>query len=114
MRILFLTHYFSPEVNAPAARTHEHCREWVAAGHDVHVVTGIPSHPVGKPFPGYSRRWYQHELIDGIHVHRVWTFLAANRGVVARTINYLSFAVSGLWRAWRLGRFDVAIGTSPQ
>jgi len=114
MRILFLTHYFTPEVNAPAARTHEHCREWVAAGHEVHVVTGIPSHPAGKPFPGYSRCWYRHELIDGIHVHRVWTFLAANRGFVARTINYLSFAVSGAWRAWRLGAFDVAVGTSPQ
>jgi glycosyltransferase involved in cell wall biosynthesis len=114
VRILFLTHYFPPEVNAPATRTHEHCREWVAAGHEVHVVTCIPSHPVGRPFPGYQRRWYRHESIDGIHVHRVWTYLAANRGLVRRTINYLSFAASGAWRAWRLGRFDVAIGTSPQ
>jgi glycosyltransferase involved in cell wall biosynthesis len=114
MRILFLTHYFTPEVNAPATRTLEHCREWVAAGHDVHVVTCIPSHPAGRPFQGYRRRWYQHEVIDGIHVHRVWTYLAANRGITRRTINYLSFAISGAWRAWRLGRFDVAIGTSPQ
>jgi glycosyltransferase involved in cell wall biosynthesis len=114
MRILFLTHYFTPEVNAPAARTHEHCREWVAAGHDVHVVTCIPSHPAGRPFPGYRRRWHQHEVIDGIHVHRVLTYLAANRGVARRSINYLSFAVSGAWRAWRLGRFDVVVGTSPQ
>jgi glycosyltransferase involved in cell wall biosynthesis len=114
MRILFLTHYFTPEVNAPATRTHEHCREWAAAGHDVHVVTCIPSHPAGKPFAGYRRRWYQYESIDGIHVHRVWTYLAANRGISRRTINYLSFALSGAWRAWRLGAFDVAIGTSPQ
>jgi glycosyltransferase involved in cell wall biosynthesis len=114
MRILFLTHYFPPEVNAPATRTHEHCREWAAAGHAVHVVTGIPSHPAGRPFAGYRRRWYQHEVIDGIHVHRVRTYLAANRGRVRRTINYVSFALSGAWRAWRLGRFDVAIGTSPQ
>jgi len=114
MRILFLTHYFTPEVNAPATRTHEHCREWVAAGHDVHVVTCIPSHPAGRPFAGYRRRWYQYESIDGIHVHRVWTYLAANRGIARRTINYLSFALSGAWRAWRLGPFDVAIGTSPQ
>jgi glycosyltransferase involved in cell wall biosynthesis len=114
MRILFLTHYFTPEVNAPASRTHEHCREWVAAGHEVHVVTCIPSHPAGRPFQGYRRRWYQHETIDGIHVHRVWTYLAANRGFVRRTINYLSFAVSGAWRAWRLGQFDVVVGTSPQ
>ena len=114
MRILFFTHYFTPEVNAPATRTHEHCREWAAAGHEVHVVTGMPSHPAGRLFPGYRRRWYQYESIDGIHVHRVWTYLAANRGVVRRTINYLSFAASGAWRAWRLGPFDVAVGTSPQ
>jgi glycosyltransferase involved in cell wall biosynthesis len=114
VRILFLTHYFPPEVNAPATRTHEHCREWVAAGHEVHVVTGIPSHPRGRPFPKYRRQWYRHELVDGIHVHRVWTHLAANRGTVMRTLNYVSFALSGGWRASRLGHFDVAIGTSPQ
>jgi glycosyltransferase involved in cell wall biosynthesis len=114
MRILFLTHYFPPEVNAPATRTHEHCREWVAAGHEVHVVTCMPSHPAGEPFPGYRRQWYRRESIDGIQVHRVWTYLAGNRGVVKRTLNYLSFAVSGSWRAWRLGTFHVAIGTSPQ
>ena len=114
MRILFLTHYFPPEVNAPATRTHEHCREWVRAGHEVHVVTCIPSHPAGKPFAGYRQRWYQHETVDGIHVHRVWTYLAANRGVLRRTVNYLSFVPSAFQRACRLGRFDVVIGTSPQ
>jgi len=114
LRILFFSHYFPPEVNAPANRTHEHCREWVKAGHEVHVVTGIPSHPYGKPFPGFRRRWYQHDEVDGIHVHRVWTYLAANRGVVRRIVNYLSFIPTAAMRAWRLGPFDVAIGTSPQ
>jgi len=33
MHILFLTDNFPPEVNAPASRTYEHCREWVKAGH---------------------------------------------------------------------------------
>jgi glycosyltransferase involved in cell wall biosynthesis len=113
MRILFLTHYFPPEVNAPANRTYEHCREWVAAGHEVHVVTCVPSHPAGRAFPGYRRRWYTRESIDGIHVHRVWTYIAANRGILRRTVNFLSFAASGAWRASRLGRFDVTIGTSP-
>ncbi|MEO8076804.1 MAG: glycosyltransferase family 4 protein [Acidobacteriota bacterium] len=114
MRILFFTHYFPPEVNAPANRTHDHCREWAAAGHDVHVVTCVPSHPFGKPFPGFRRRWYQYEHVDGIHVHRVWTYLAANSGVLRRTLNYLSFIPTAVFRAVKLGRFDVAIGTSPQ
>ena len=114
MRILFFTHYFPPEVNAPANRTHEHCREWAAAGHEVHVVTCIPSHPFGVPFPGFRRRWYQREMVDGIHVHRVWTYLAPNRGVLRRTLNYLSFIPSAALRALQLGRFDVTVGTSPQ
>jgi hypothetical protein len=35
LHILFLTDNFSPESNAPASRTFEHCREWVRAGHQV-------------------------------------------------------------------------------
>jgi glycosyltransferase involved in cell wall biosynthesis len=114
VRILFLSHYFPPEVNAPANRTHEHCREWVAAGHEVHVVTCIPSHPFGTAYEGYRRRWYQREEIDGIQVHRVWTYLAPNKGVLRRTLNYLSFIPTAGFRGLRLGRFDVVISTSPQ
>jgi glycosyltransferase involved in cell wall biosynthesis len=114
VRILFFTHYFPPEVNAPANRTFEHCQAWANAGHDVHVVTCVPSHPLGRPFDGFRRGWYRHDVADGIHVHRVWTCLAANRGVFWRIVNYLSFVPTAVWRAWRLGRFDVAVGTSPQ
>jgi glycosyltransferase involved in cell wall biosynthesis len=114
VRLVFFSLYFPPVLNAPANRTHEHCREWARAGHDVHVVTCVPSHPFGTPFAGYRRRWYQYERIDGIHVHRVWTYLAPNKGVARRTLNYLSFIPSAGWRALRLGRFDIAISTSPQ
>lgn len=114
MKILFFSHYFPPEVNAPANRTHEHCREWIAAGHEVHVVTCTPSHPLGRPFDGYGTPWYRYDEVDGIHVHRVWTYLAQNRGVLKRIVNYVSFIPTAVFRARRLGRFDVAIGTSPQ
>jgi glycosyltransferase involved in cell wall biosynthesis len=114
VRILFFTHYFPPEVNAPANRTFEHCRAWANAGHEVHVVTCVPSHPLGRPFAGFRRGWYRHDVADGIHVHRVWTCLAPNRAVFWRIVNYLSFVPTAVWRAWRLGRFDVAVGTSPQ
>ena len=114
MRILFFTHYFPPEVNAPATRTFEHCRQWVRAGHEVHVVTCVPSHPRGVAYQPYRMRWYQREEMAGITVHRVWTRLAANEGVLRRSVNYLSFVPTALWRALRLGRFDVMVGTSPQ
>lgn len=114
MRILFVSHYFPPEVNAPASRTFEHCREWVAAGHDVHVITCVPSHPAGVPFPGHRMGWYQREEREGVIVHRVWTWLAPNSGVIKRTINFLSFVPFAVLRALRLGQFDIIIGTSPQ
>jgi glycosyltransferase involved in cell wall biosynthesis len=114
VRILFLSHYFPPEVNAPANRTAEHCRRWVQAGHEVHVVTCTPSHPRGVPFPGYAAPWYRRETIDGIEVHRVWTWLAPNAGVVRRTLNYVSFVPTAVDRTLRLGRFDVIVATSPQ
>ncbi len=53
MNILFFSHYFPPEVNAPATRTYEHCVRWAAAGHDVTVVTCAPNCPDGVVYPGY-------------------------------------------------------------
>ena len=114
MKILFLSHYFPPEVNAPAVRTFEHCREWARAGHEVHVITCVPSHPLGVPFAGYRSTWYRREAVDGVLVHRVLTFLAPNAGVFRRTLNFLSFIPSAVWRGLRLGRVDVVVATSPQ
>lgn len=114
MRLLFLSHYFPPEVNAPANRVHEICSEWVRLGHEVHVVTCFPSHPQGVLYPGWRRRWRRSETVDGIHVHRVWTVLGANRGYFWRTLNYLSFVPAAAWRALRLGRCDALVATSPQ
>ena len=93
MRVLFLTHYFPPEVNAPASRTYEHCRVWVEHGHDVSVLTCAPNHPAGKVYPGYRNRLWQTEQISGVRVQRMWTLLAANRGVVWRSANYFSYMV---------------------
>ncbi len=114
MRILFLTHYFPPEVNAPASRTFEHCREWVAAGHEVHVLTCVPNHPAGRIYPGYHNRWLQHEEHDGIHVHRMLTFIAPNTGFVRRSVNYSLYLLMAVLVARFLPRVDVVVSTSPQ
>ena len=91
MRILFLTDNFPPEVNAPAGRTWEHCREWVKAGHQVTVITCAPNFPQGKVYSGYRNRLRQCETMDGIRVIRVWTFITANEGFLKRTLDYASF-----------------------
>ncbi|MBC7986473.1 MAG: glycosyltransferase family 4 protein [Sphingomonadaceae bacterium] len=114
MKILALTHYYPPEVNAPASRMSEHARAWTRAGHAVTVVTCAPNHPAGTLYPGYRNRAFQRENVDGIEVIRVWTWLAANEGFLPRILNYVSYFVSVLVWQWRLPKADVVISTSPQ
>ncbi len=114
MRILFLSHYFFPEGNAPATRVYELCRRWARMGHEVTVVTCAPNVPRGVVYAGYANRPYQRELVDGVHVRRVWTLLAANEGSARRIANYLSFLLAGTLAALAAPRPDVLIATSPQ
>lgn len=115
MRIVFLCHYYPPEVNAPASRTSEHCARWAAAGHEVTVVTCVPNCPDGVVFGGYKNRLRsQHEVMDGVNVVRVWSYVAPNAGTLRRIANYLSYMVSAIWASLWLPRPDVVIATSPQ
>lgn len=114
MHLLFLTDNFPPEVNAPASRTFEHCREWVRKGHRVTVITCAPNFPKGKVFDGYQNKAFQTETIEGIEVIRVWSYITANEGFVRRILDYLSFMASAIVASPRVHDVDLVIGTSPQ
>lgn len=114
MHILFLSDNFPPEVNAPASRTYEHCREWVAAGHQVTVVTCTPNFPKGRVFDGYRNRPWQVETVAGIRVIRVWSYITRNEGFAKRTLDYLSYMVTAFLASLFVRRVDVIVGTSPQ
>ena len=114
MHVLFLTDNFPPEVNAPASRTFEHCREWVKAGHQVTVITCAPNFPKGQIFPGYRNRLFAREVVEGVEVVRVWTYITANEGFLKRTLDYVSFMLSAVLASFRIPRPDVVVATSPQ
>jgi colanic acid biosynthesis glycosyl transferase WcaI len=114
MHILFLTDNFPPEGNAPASRTYEHAREWVKLGHDVTVITCAPNFPEGVLFDGYKNKWYQREVMEGINVVRVKTYITANEGFVKRILDYISFGVMGGIAGLFQTRPDVIVSTSPQ
>lgn len=114
MHVLFLTDNFPPEVNAPASRTFEHCREWVKAGHKVTVITCAPNFPKGKVFDGYHNRLWQRETMERIEVVRVWSYITANEGFVRRILDYQSYMVAAIVASLFIRRVDVIVGTSPQ
>ena len=114
MRILFLSDNFPPESNAPATRLYEHAIRWVRDGHEVTVITCAPNFPEGKLYAGYTNRWRHVELIDGIRVVRVKTYITANEGFLKRTLDYMSFMVMGFGMGLFERRPDVVVATSPQ
>ena len=114
MRVAVYTHYFTPEIGAPSARIREMARAWVAQGNPVDVVTCFPNHPTGKLYPGYKGGLYATETIDGIRVHRHWTYVTPNRGLLKKTLGHISYLPSAVFLSGRhLRRADAYIGSSP-
>ena len=117
MKILYISQYFPPEMGAPAARAVELSRHWVAAGHEVTVLTGFPNHPTGVVPREYRDKFWRlvvQEQTDGIHVVRSWLLPFPNRKAHERILNYGSFCISAATTGIVLSRPDVVIATSPQ
>ena len=114
MRILFLTENFPPEVNAAATRVHERGVYWVKDGHEVTVVTCFPNFPQGKLYQGWRQRLYQVDVVDGIRVVRLPTYVARNEGFARRSADFISFMIAAVVATPWLPRSDVVVATSPQ
>lgn len=114
MHILFLTDNFPPEVNASASRVYERACYWVKWGHEVTVITCAPNFPEGKLFPGYKNKFYQVEMLDGIKVVRVKTFIAKNKGFFFRTLDFISYMPMAILASFKQRQPDLVIATSPQ
>ncbi len=113
MSIIFISDNFPPEINAPATRTFEHLSFWSKSGTSVKVITCFPNFPIGKIYPGYKNKLFSSEIINNIEVFRVWSFIAPNKGVFKRILDYLSF----FFTSFIAGLFikgDLLIATSPQ
>jgi hypothetical protein len=78
------------------------------------VICTAPNFPKGALLAGYRNKLWQWEEMDGIRVLRVWTNISANAGFAKRSLDYLSFMVSGFLAGLFVRRPDVIVGTSPQ
>jgi glycosyltransferase involved in cell wall biosynthesis len=115
MRVLFVTHYFHPEVGAPQTRILEAAALLRERGHQVTVLTGFPNYPDGIIPPPYRRRLFMRERLDdiGIDVVRSAVYPAPNRGFARRLVNHASFALSSVLAAPFAGRVDAVIAETP-
>ncbi|RBJ79148.1 glycosyltransferase WbuB [Pseudomonas sp. MWU12-2534b] len=104
LRILVVTQYFWPE----NMRINSLVEEFVARGHKVTVLTGVPNYPEGRVFKEYKNNSEAFSYYHGAEVIRVPMFVRG-QGALRLALNYLSFFVSatiiGLHRL-RGHRFD--------
>ncbi|HJU53662.1 MAG TPA: glycosyltransferase family 4 protein, partial [Pyrinomonadaceae bacterium] len=114
MRILFVAQIFPPEMGAAANRLYPMVRQFVAAGHEVMVATGMPNYPRGEVFPEYKGKRVMREEVDGYTVLRTNYFTTPrNQSKLAQLRSYLGFIPAALRSGRRAGKLDVVFVTSP-
>jgi len=113
MKIIFFTDHFTPEMSPPAAHIYDRCKIWVGQGHEVTVITNVPNYPFGECYDGYKNKFRQTEMLNGIKVIRVMTFMAENKGSVKRMLDYISYTYSAFFNTLFMKKPDVVISSSP-
>ena len=114
MKIGILTQYYPPELGAPQQRLSALAERLVARGHEVIVLTAMPSYPLGRTFEGYGGL-HRREVRNGVIVHRVPAFPTQSAALSRRLLNYGSFVLtSALAGAMCFrGRLDLLLTESP-
>src|SRR2546429_8794870 len=108
--ILFISRYYTPEKAAASVCVSEIAKRLVKLGHQVTVLTTVPNYPTGIVPPEYRGHILQEEVLDGVRVVRVWSYLSANKGFVRRILAQLSFGCIAPFLGWKnVGRPDVII-----
>lgn len=113
LKILVVTQYFWPE----NMRINDIAEDFVARGHEVTVLTGLPNYPEGEIYPDYQESPSKFLNYAGAKILRV-PMLPRGRNSITLALNYLSFFISasvfGIYKL-RGRKIDVvfAYGVSP-
>ena len=110
MRILILSLVYPPE-HAPAGiMVAELAHELARAGHAVTVLTGFPSHPTGRLFPGWKAKLLSREQPEeSFTLLRCLHSFVPRFGALGKMWYHFTFAVSSFWAGLWAGRFDVVV-----
>jgi colanic acid biosynthesis glycosyl transferase WcaI len=110
MRILIISLVYPPEHAAAGIMVAELAHELAHAGHEVTVLTGFPSHPAGRLFPGWKAKLLSRERTGGsFTLLRCLHSFAPRFGTLGKLWYHFTFAVSSFWAGLRAGRFDVLV-----
>jgi colanic acid biosynthesis glycosyl transferase WcaI len=113
MRVLFLTHYYPPELGAAPARIAALARGLADRGLQVTVHTGFPHYPSGVIARPYRNRPAQVERDGPVRIVRSVVYPTPNRGFARRLANHAVFAAGALPGSLLAGPLDVVVAETP-
>jgi glycosyltransferase involved in cell wall biosynthesis len=111
MRILLLTHYFWPEVH----QVSNLATGLVGLGHEVTVVTPIPTYPSGRVHPGHGLFTRRRETWQGVEIRRVPLIPRAGGSGPRLALSYVTAALFSCLHVLRLSlrHYDVVFVFQP-
>jgi colanic acid biosynthesis glycosyl transferase WcaI len=113
MKLTILTQYYPPEIGAPQNRLSSLADNFVAAGHDVTVLTAMPNYPSGKIHKGYGGL-LKREQRSGARVIRTFIYPCRSAALIPRLLSYFSFVFSSaMFGSFLLKSSDYLIVESP-
>lgn len=117
MNILIVCPFYPPEVGAMPTRISNLAEGLSARGHSVEVICGLPNYPTGRIFEGWRGRFSSHDMVNGVAVHRYWTYATNSKGAIPRMANMFSLATT-IWayarRVSHINKLDAVIIQTPQ
>jgi len=111
MKITFICAVFPPEPEPAGVMARQLAERLTADGHVVSMIVPVPSRPSGVVYDGFANRFLLTEPSpSGYRVIRCpHTLLGAQRGMIRRVLENITFGISSAGAAWRLGKPDVLI-----
>ena len=106
MKIIYLHQYFNTPQMSGGTRSYEMARRFVAAGHDVHMITS------SRDKNNSASGWVE-EIIDGIHVHWLAVPYSNTMDFKGRILAFLKFAVASGIKAYQSGGDVIFASSTP-
>jgi len=107
IRVVIVSALFPPEPVISARTSFQIAQELQRRGCDVTVVAPFPSRPQGFGYPGWRRALWRRETINGIGLVRCFSFYSQKSTLFSRSLEHLSFGVTGAIATMARSRPDV-------
>jgi glycosyltransferase involved in cell wall biosynthesis len=112
MHILLIHQPFASADQPGGTRHFEILSEAVRHGHQATVVASDVGYITGQ-LMFERRRLIQEEKSNGIRIMRAYVYAPVHRSFFHRFLSFISFVFTSFIAAWKAGKVDLVVGTSP-